>query len=61
LNARNDTPNASKKRCRQIVAAPTVNLDGDKIYVDHIQQSHLGADLHVLVRGSGVVMARESH
>jgi dihydroxy-acid dehydratase len=32
-----------------------------KLYVDHVQQAHLGADLDVLVGGSGVNVSRESH
>ena len=32
-----------------------------KLYVDHVQQAHLGADLDVLVSGSGVEVPRDSH
>ena len=32
-----------------------------KIYVDHVQQAHLGADLDVLVGGSGDGVGRDSH
>ncbi|MBC8024498.1 MAG: dihydroxy-acid dehydratase [Steroidobacteraceae bacterium] len=32
-----------------------------KIYVDHVQQAHLGADLDVLVGGSGAEVSRDSH
>ncbi len=32
-----------------------------KIYVDHVQQAHLGADLDVLVGGSGSEVSRDSH
>jgi L-arabonate dehydrase len=32
-----------------------------KIYVDHVQQAHLGADLDVLVGGSGADVSRDSH
>lgn len=32
-----------------------------KLYVDHVQQAHLGADLDVLVGGSGVDLPRDSH
>jgi dihydroxy-acid dehydratase len=32
-----------------------------KIYVDHVQQAHLGADLDVLVGGSGAEVKRDSH
>jgi L-arabonate dehydrase len=32
-----------------------------KLYVDHVQQAHLGADLDVLVGGSGADVSRDSH
>ncbi len=32
-----------------------------KIYVQHVQQAHLGADLDFLVGGSGAAVPRESH
>jgi L-arabonate dehydrase len=32
-----------------------------KLYVDHVQQAHLGADLDVLVGGSGADVKRDSH
>ena len=32
-----------------------------KLYVDHVQQAHLGADLDVLVGGSGADVPRDSH
>lgn len=32
-----------------------------KLYVDHVQQAHLGADLDVLAGGSGAEVPRDSH
>jgi dihydroxy-acid dehydratase len=32
-----------------------------KLYTDHVQQAHLGADLDVLVGGSGTDVPRDSH
>ncbi|WP_454828687.1 IlvD/Edd family dehydratase [Pseudoxanthomonas wuyuanensis] len=32
-----------------------------KLYVDHVQQAHLGADLDILVGGSGDAVPRDSH
>jgi L-arabonate dehydrase len=32
-----------------------------KLYVDHVQQAHLGADLDLLVGGSGADVQRDSH
>ncbi len=37
------------------------NRGYQKIYVDHVQQAHLGADLDFLVGGSGAEVPRESH
>jgi L-arabonate dehydrase len=41
--------------------APTPQRGWYKIYVDHVQQAHLGADLDVLVGGSGSEVSRDSH
>ncbi len=41
--------------------APTPQRGWYKIYVDHVQQAHLGADLDVLVGGSGAEVKRDSH
>ncbi|HVM19208.1 MAG TPA: IlvD/Edd family dehydratase [Egibacteraceae bacterium] len=43
----------------QAYAAPTRGWA--RLYVDHVQQSHLGADLDFLVGSSGDAVARESH
>jgi dihydroxy-acid dehydratase len=32
-----------------------------KLYTDHVQQAHLGADLDFLVGGSGTEVPRDSH
>ena len=41
--------------------APTPTRGWYKLYVDHVQQAHLGADLDVLVGGSGAEVSRDSH
>jgi dihydroxy-acid dehydratase len=41
--------------------APTPARGWYKLYVDHVQQAHLGADLDVLVGGSGAEVSRDSH
>jgi L-arabonate dehydrase len=41
--------------------APSPARGWYKIYVDHVQQAHLGADLDVLVGKSGSVVKRDSH
>jgi len=41
--------------------APKPTRGWYKLYVDHVQQAHLGADLDVLVGGSGAEVSRDSH
>jgi dihydroxy-acid dehydratase len=41
--------------------APTPTRGWYKLYVDHVQQAHLGADLDVLVGKSGTSVTRDSH
>jgi L-arabonate dehydrase len=41
--------------------APTPARGWYKLYVDHVQQAHLGADLDVLVGKSGAKVTRDSH
>jgi L-arabonate dehydrase len=40
---------------------PTPTRGWYKLYVDHVQQAHLGADLDVLVGKSGAEVSRDSH
>ncbi|MFC5581044.1 IlvD/Edd family dehydratase [Rhodanobacter terrae] len=42
-------------------AAPVPERGWAKLYVEHVQQAHLGADLDILVGGSGSDVARDSH
>jgi dihydroxy-acid dehydratase len=48
---------------RRLSLKPPVhpNRGYQKLYVDHVQQAHLGADLDFLVGGSGAAVPRESH
>ena len=41
--------------------APSPQRGWYKLYVDHVQQAHLGADLDVLVGKSGTKVTRDSH
>ena len=41
--------------------APSPERGWYKLYVDHVQQAHLGADLDVLVGKSGTKVTRDSH
>ena len=41
-------------------APPAPERGWAKLYVDHVQQAHLGADLDILVGGSGSEVAGDS-
>ncbi|HUQ11705.1 MAG TPA: IlvD/Edd family dehydratase [Steroidobacteraceae bacterium] len=57
-----DVGDAELAKRRASWVAPEAPLRGwYKIYVDHVQQAHLGADLDVLVGGSGGEVKRDSH
>jgi L-arabonate dehydrase len=44
-----------------VLPAPITNRGYVKLYVDHVQQAHLGADMDFLTGGSGSKVARDSH
>ncbi len=50
----------ARRRARW-VAPETPNRGWYRLYVKHVQQAHLGADLDFLVGGSGAGVPRESH
>lgn len=57
-----DVPEEELARRRAEWKAPEKPLRGwYRIYVEHVQQAHLGADLDVLVGGSGAAVPRDSH
>jgi dihydroxy-acid dehydratase len=57
-----DVPDAELAQRRALWQAPTVPKRGwYKLYVEHVQQAHLGADLDFLVGGSGADVPRDSH
>jgi len=43
------------------VAPPAPERGYQKLYVEHVQQAHLGADLDFLVGKSGAAVPRDSH
>jgi len=49
------------RRRQNWTAAPAPTRGWYKLYVDHVQQAHLGADLDVLSGHSGADVPRESH
>ena len=57
-----DVSEAELERRRAQWKAPEKPARGwYRIYVEHVQQAHLGADLDVLVGGSGAAVPRDSH
>jgi dihydroxy-acid dehydratase len=57
-----DVPTDELERRRAEWRAPSAPLRGwYRLYVDHVQQAHLGADLDFLVGGSGAEVPRDSH
>ena len=57
-----EVSDAELARRRAAWTAPTPPARGwYKLYVDHVQQAHLGADLDFLVGGSGAPVPRDSH
>ncbi|MBO9827678.1 dihydroxy-acid dehydratase [Xanthomonas sp. A2111] len=49
------------RRRSEWVPPPAPTRGWSKLYVEHVQQAHLGADLDFLVGGSGDAVARDSH
>jgi L-arabonate dehydrase len=50
------------QRKKQFRFLPPVTVRGYvKLYIDHVQQAHLGADMDFLVGGSGSSVVRDSH
>jgi len=57
-----EVDDAELARRREGWSAPETPKRGwYKLYVDHVQQAHLGADLDFLVGGSGAPVPRDSH
>jgi L-arabonate dehydrase len=57
-----EVPDEELARRRAAWRAPEAPKRGwYKLYVDHVQQAHLGADLDFLVGGSGAGIPRDSH
>lgn len=55
-----DDATLSRRRA-QWTPPPTPTRGWEKLYVEHVQQAHLGADLDFLVGRSGARVARDSH
>jgi dihydroxy-acid dehydratase len=51
----------AKRKKRFHFLPPLANRGYVKLYIDHVQQAHLGADLDFLIGGSGSTVVRDSH
>jgi len=51
----------ARRRAAWTPPEPVARRGYVKLYVDHVQQAHLGADLDLLVGSSGSVVERDSH
>lgn len=58
-----EVPEEELERRRQNWSPPPHNYDRGytNLYIDHVEQAHLGADMDFLVGGSGSTVQRESH
>ncbi len=50
-----------KRKAEWIAPRPTTNRGYVKLYVNHVQQAHLGADWDILHGGSGEEVTRDLH
>jgi dihydroxy-acid dehydratase len=61
LNVAISTEEFAERKRQYIQPAPVTNRGYVKLYIDHVQQAHLGADMDFLVGGSGSKVLRDSH
>ncbi|HEY9108717.1 MAG TPA: IlvD/Edd family dehydratase [Roseateles sp.] len=51
----------ANRRAAWVPPGPVATRGYVKLYIDHVQQAHLGADLDLLVGSSGSIVERDSH
>lgn len=51
----------AERKKQYLAPAPVTDRGYVKLYIDHVQQAHLGADMDFLVGGSGGKVLRDSH
>ena len=51
----------AKRKAAWVAPKPKADRGWSKMYIEHVQQAHLGADLDFLVGGSGDYVPRHSH
>jgi dihydroxy-acid dehydratase len=61
LNVAISTEEFAERKRQYVHPDPVTNRGYVKLYLDHVQQAHLGADMDFLVGGSGSKVLRDSH
>lgn len=61
LNVDISTAEFAERKKQYLPPAPVTDRGYVKLYIDHVQQAHLGADMDFLVGGSGGKVLRDSH
>jgi len=51
----------AKRKAAWVPPKPKAERGWSKMYIEHVQQAHLGADLDFLVGSSGDYVPRHSH
>jgi len=61
LNVDIDAEELVKRKAQYVAPDPVASRGYVKLYIDHVQQAHLGADMDFLRGGSGDKVVRDSH
>jgi len=61
LNVAVSAEEFAERKQHYVQPEPVTNRGYVKLYIDHVQQAHLGADMDFLVGGSGSKVLRDSH
>ncbi|QEC76137.1 IlvD/Edd family dehydratase [Mucilaginibacter ginsenosidivorax] len=61
LNVAISTEEFAERKRQYTPPEPVTNRGYVKLYIDHVQQAHMGADMDFLVGGSGSKVLRDSH
>jgi L-arabonate dehydrase len=61
LNVAVSAEEFAERKLNYVQPEPVTNRGYVKLYVDHVQQAHLGADMDFLVGNSGSAVLRDSH
>jgi dihydroxy-acid dehydratase len=61
LNVAIDAEELVKRKAQYVAPDPVASRGYVKLYIDHVQQAHLGADMDFLRGGSGDKVVRDSH